>query len=430
MRPNAIVWLVRDTCRLADNPSLTKATLLARSHNALLIPLVCFEPRRWVDQQFGLARIGLHWIRFRLESLRDLEQSLIDAESNLWISAGEPSSILDSISQSLSVIYVVTDYPLATEEYFENKRLEESGYSVVHAETDDLFNESDLPFPIKSLPDTFTKFRTSIEKKVALKPNAPLVVPMLTPLHEQPWPRPSKWLEACQINQEKFAATGHSGGRDAGLIHWEQYLDSRALSHYKQTRNALEGVNQSSHLSPWLAHGCLSTREIWHDVLTYESAEGANESTYWLRFELLWREYFRWYSRRMGSALFCAADPKRKIQVPNGGELDWVNWTRGTTDCLIVNAGMRELAATGWISNRMRQLVSSYFIHTLKLNWRLGAAWFESMLIDYDVASNWGNWAYIAGVGADPRGGRAFDIEDQADRYDPDGSYQKRWLGK
>jgi deoxyribodipyrimidine photo-lyase len=91
---------------------------------------------------------------------------------------------------------------------------------------------------------------------------------------------------------------------------------------------------------------------------------------------------------------------------------------------------MRELAATGWISNRMRQLVSSYFIHTLKLNWRLGAAWFESMLIDYDVASNWGNWAYIAGVGADPRGGRAFDIEDQADRYDPDGSYQKRWLGK
>ena len=89
---------------------------------------------------------------------------------------------------------------------------------------------------------------------------------------------------------------------------------------------------------------------------------------------------------------------------------------------------MRELAWTGWLSNRARQLVAIYLIYDLNLDWRLGAAWFESQLVDFDVASNWGNWAYIAGVGPDPRGGRIFKVESQAERYDADQRYRTRWL--
>jgi len=89
---------------------------------------------------------------------------------------------------------------------------------------------------------------------------------------------------------------------------------------------------------------------------------------------------------------------------------------------------MRELAQTGWLSNRARQLAASYLIYDLNLDWRLGAAWFESQLVDFDVASNWGNWAYIAGVGPDPRGGRIFNVESQAERYDSDQHYRTRWL--
>ena len=88
---------------------------------------------------------------------------------------------------------------------------------------------------------------------------------------------------------------------------------------------------------------------------------------------------------------------------------------------------MRELAATGFMSNRLRQLAASYLIHDLGCDWRAGAAWFEAQLIDYDVYSNQGNWLYIAGRGTDPRGGRRFDPAKQAREHDPDGSFREMW---
>ncbi|WP_371924928.1 FAD-binding domain-containing protein [Endozoicomonas sp. SCSIO W0465] len=104
-------------------------------------------------------------------------------------------------------------------------------------------------------------------------------------------------------------------------------------------------------------------------------------------------------------------------------------WCAGNTPWPIVNACMKDLQATGYLSNRGRQLVASCFIHELGMDWRYGAAWFEQQLVDYDVGSNWGNWQYLAGVGADPRGCRHFDLDKQARQYDPDGSYVKRWEG-
>jgi deoxyribodipyrimidine photo-lyase len=88
---------------------------------------------------------------------------------------------------------------------------------------------------------------------------------------------------------------------------------------------------------------------------------------------------------------------------------------------------MNELAATGKMSNRMRQIVASYLIYDLRIDWRAGAAWFESQLLDYDVYSNQGNWLYIAGLGTDPRGGRRMNLEKQALEHDPKGLYRKQW---
>ena len=89
---------------------------------------------------------------------------------------------------------------------------------------------------------------------------------------------------------------------------------------------------------------------------------------------------------------------------------------------------MRELNTTGWMSNRGRQNVASYLIHDLSIDWRWGAAYLESQLIDYDPASNYGNWMYIAGVGNDPRPSRKFNTKGQAERYDTEGTYRKLWL--
>ena len=89
-------------------------------------------------------------------------------------------------------------------------------------------------------------------------------------------------------------------------------------------------------------------------------------------------------------------------------------WCAGETRWPLINACMKQLERTGYLSNRARQIAASVLINELELDWRAGAAWFERQLIDHDVATNWGNWQYIAGVGADPRGGRHFSIEKQA----------------
>ena len=112
--------------------------------------------------------------------------------------------------------------------------------------------------------------------------------------------------------------------------------------------------------------------------------------------------------------------------VPHDGAA-FARWCAGSTGEPLVDAGMRELALTGWLSNRMRQIVASYLIHELRCDWRAGAAWFESQLLDFDPYSNQGNWAYIAGRGTDPRGGRRFDIQRQARQHDPDGRYRAAW---
>jgi deoxyribodipyrimidine photo-lyase len=105
-------------------------------------------------------------------------------------------------------------------------------------------------------------------------------------------------------------------------------------------------------------------------------------------------------------------------------------WVHGETGNDFIDANMIELKQTGFMSNRGRQNVASYLCHDLKLDWRYGAAYFQQQLIDYDVSSNWGNWAYLAGVGNDPRGQRYFNIEKQANDYDSKQQFRKLWLTK
>jgi deoxyribodipyrimidine photo-lyase len=105
-------------------------------------------------------------------------------------------------------------------------------------------------------------------------------------------------------------------------------------------------------------------------------------------------------------------------------------WCKGNTPFPLVNASMNQLSRTGYISNRARQIVASCLVNELDLDWRYGAAYFEQQLLDYDVAVNWGNWQYLAGVGADPRGQRHFNLEKQAQLFDPAGDYVKQWQGQ
>ncbi len=428
MKAKAIVWLVRDTIRVTDNPALKYAATEAGRQQISLISLACLEPRRWVDQQYGLARIGSHWARFRVQSLVDLRRLLETHAGSLWVAPQQPVEALTRIGDHFSVQSIITDVPLSTEERFENAALKRKGYRVIEVATDELFRIEQLPFELSDLPATFSKFRKVVEKKPALVPDKPVVGLLLSGSPQQPWSDPLKWAEALAFESPLIEEVPTLGGETAAFEHWQHYLDAKALSHYKITRNAFSGPMQSSHLSAWLSHGCISPRQIWWDILEYERGEGANESTYWLRFELLWREFFRWYARINDWTLFRRSGPARQAVSGDHNQTRFKQWTNGLTGCEVVDASMRELNTTGWMSNRGRQLVASQLIYELNLDWRLGAAYFESRLVDYDVASNWGNWAYIAGVGPDPRGGRIFNLNEQAERHDPDRRYRSTWL--
>ena len=221
------------------------------------------------------------------------------------------------------------------------------------------------------------------------------------------------------------------------------------MTAYKDTRNGLLGTDFSTKLSAWLALGCITARQIHVELLSFEDGthdswkgvdgygKGENKGTAAVRFELLWRDYMRLCTRKFGARLFKVSGFRNDDSYPwktpgksdPGTQHTVERFLNGTTGTGLLDASQRELFHTGYTSNRARQNVASYLSKHLGINWIVGAEWYECMLVDYDVSSNWGNWQYVAGVGNDPRGeARVFNPIKQACDYDPEGSYVKAWV--
>lgn len=429
-----LIWF-RNDLRLHDHEPLTRAY---RS-GADIIPLYCLDPRQFGTTSFGFPKTGAFRGQFLLESLADLRTSLRSLGSDFVIRQGTPEAIIPELVQSLGINTVFFHQEIATEEVAVERSLAEAltplGIELQSFWGATLYHPDDLPFAVSDLPDVFTQFRKAVEKHSTVNPAFPPpeslpgwsnsafptidpgTIPTLDDLGIQP-PKP-----------DDRAVLAFSGGETAGKARLDDYFwKTDSLRRYKQTRNGMLGANYSSKLSPWLSLGCLSPRFIYAEVQRYEDQRVANESTYWLVFELLWRDYFRFVCAKHGDRLFY---PSGLRQLSIDWTQDWQQfeqWREGETGFPLVDANMRELALTGFMSNRGRQNVASFLTKNLGIDWRMGAEWFESQLIDYDVCSNYGNWNYTAGVGNDARGFRYFNIPKQAKDYDPQGDYVKHWL--
>jgi deoxyribodipyrimidine photo-lyase len=347
--------------RLDDNPMLASA---AAMHDRLL-PVYALDPT---------VPRGAHQEAFLLGSLADLQASLRARGSDLLLLREAPPA--DARDRYESPMRMIAD--------------------------------DDLPFDAADMPRTYTPFRQRIEK-AGTRATQPIPVPDRLP------PIPDGI--SCPTIEPPDLPLITPGGESAAHRHWRQYRDRRLPDTYKETRNNLLGFDDSSKLSAWLAWGCLSARRIAHDLVVYEGEHGANEGTYWLWFELLWRDFFslRADQARGGTVRLDPHDPR------------WQMLASARLGHPFIDAGMRELNTTGFLGNRMRQIVASWCIHELEWPWSVGEAYFARQLIDHDPASNVGNWRYIAGQGADPRGGRHFNVEKQREQYDPDGRYERFW---
>lgn len=432
-RKRAIVWFRQDL-RLHDNEALADALKAVDE----VVPVYVFDERAFMGKtSYGFPKTGKYRAQFIIESVQDLRQSLRRLGSDLIVRVGKPEDVLFDIAKDIKTSWVFCNRERMQEEVRVQdaleKRLWSLGQEIRYSRGKMLYYTSDLPFPVQHTPDVFTQFKKEVERYVPVR--EPLAAP--TKLFN-PW---TVKLEAGEIptiqdfghepiEKDSRAVLDFKGGESEGLKRLHYYLwETNLIKAYKETRNEMIGGDYSSKFSAWLGQGCLSPKQIYYEIKRYESERGANESTYWLFFELLWRDFFRFMAKKHGNKIFYKGGTKGEAD-PNLRD-DWRlfnQWASGKTGVPFIDANMRELNATGFMSNRGRQNVASFLVKDLQVNWQMGAEYFESLLIDYDVTSNWGNWNYVAGIGSDPRENRYFNILSQARHYDPNGDYVKLWL--
>jgi len=424
-----LLWFKNDL-RLDDHPALQAALQADR-----LLPLYILDSQWLESEQLGCRRLGSHRARFLLESLHALDSQLRNHGSRLLLLQGQPEHLLPHLVEQLDIREVLTLDEIAPEEIAQLQRVARALGSVPlrRLSGNSLLQESQLPMPLQQLPTVYSRFREWVEQRLPVF--QPTSIPHQLPAMPEAaleWLQPLPTLSQLGYGEAQpvqHSAFPFSGGEVAGQARLRDYLwQSGNVRQYKDTRNGMIGTEYSSKFSPWLANGSLSARQIHAALLAHERRRGASDGSRWIVFELLWREHFRLLHHRFGRKLYRGrglTDQPPPRHNPQG----FARWQAGRTGEPLVDAGLRELAATGYLSNRLRQVVASALIHDAPGDWRAGAAWFEHQLVDYDVHSNHGNWLYIAGRGTDPRGGRRFNPEKQAREHDPDGAFQRLWLG-
>ncbi|XP_020228573.1 cryptochrome DASH, chloroplastic/mitochondrial [Cajanus cajan] len=440
----AIVWF-RNDLRVLDNEALYKAWLYSET----VLPVYCVDPRLFATTyHFGFPKTGALRAQFLLECLADLRKNLMKKGLNLLVQHGKPEDILPSLAKAFRVHTVYAQKETCSEELNVERLVirglqqvvispeESSGVTVsnnipklqfVWGTT--MYHLDDLPFDATCLPDVYTQFRKIVEDKCTIRSCIKLPASLGPPPLVEDWGcLPSlEQLGLCSQNVSK--GMKFVGGETAALSRvYEYFWKKDLLKVYKETRNGMLGPDYSTKFSPWLASGSLSPRFIHEEVKRYENERLANSSTYWVLFELIWRDYFRFLSVKYGNSLFHLGGPRKAQHNWSQDKKLFEAWRDGCTGYPLIDANMKELSTTGFMSNRGRQIVCSFLVRDMGIDWRMGAEWFETCLLDYDPCSNYGNWTYGSGVGNDPREDRYFSIPKQAQTYDPEGEYVAYWL--
>ena len=425
-----LVWF-RNDLRIHDQELL----IIASEYKpANIIPVYCFDERQFTTTSFGFPKTGKFRTKFLLESVADLRQNLQKIGSDLIVRNGITENIIIDLALQYKVdLIVFSQEATAEEKEVAKKIIKELEKEKIKVETvwqSTLYHPDELPFSVKDIPDLFTNFRKKVEKQSYVYSCEQILTKLAPILDIKRGKIPTlKELGLTDYEFDSKSVLNFRGGETEALKRLNHYFwEKDCLQKYKETRNGMLGADYSSKFSPWLANGCLSPRFIYEQVQKYEEQRVKNNSTYWLIFELLWRDFFRFTAVKYGNRLFYLTGLKN-IDIP--WQENWSlfeAWCEGQTGYPLVDANMRELKSTGFMSNRGRQNVASFLTKNLGINWQMGAEWFESLLIDYDVCSNWGNWNYTAGIGNDARGFRYFNIPKQSKDYDRQGDYIRHWL--
>lgn len=390
MTKRGLVWFKNDL-RLHDNEALTRA----QEDCSALLFCYCIEKKDFEMLALGFKRIDVIRFKFMQQSVLDLKKNLEALGGHLIIGAVSALVTLPELiaEHGITDVYAEQEYASYEIGLVDDviKLLPEIKFHFFWGKT--LYHEDDIPFAIKKIPLTSKAYRIPVGTHAAPRitfsfPNA---LNAIKNIKNNKFP--SYKLYGFDENEYENSKPFVEGGETAALERLEYYtFKSELLTGYRWSRNKSDGLDYSSKFSPYLALGCISARAIYEKVKDYETKIKKNQSTWWLVFELVWRDYFTFKAMRFGHAIFQTKGYKNK-------DIDWDNdflkfgrWCKGKTGIPFIDAHMRQLNQTGYMSNRGRVNCASYLVHDLRIDWTWGASYFEAKLIDYDVSSNWMNW--------------------------------------
>jgi deoxyribodipyrimidine photo-lyase len=407
-----VIWWVRRDLRVSDNVTLHHALRDAAS----VLPVFVLDPRLLESKRLAPSRR-----QFLFDSLADLDARLKKRAGRLILRRGDAAHELVHFAQETraDAVYFHRDYtPYARcRDTRVIRALNGLGVRVESfadnylAEPEQVVKPDGTPYTI------FTRYRNRFEESVVLP--SPYSTRGL--LHTPPEVLSLPPAEIVRMQDDRFA---HGGETEALRLAREFMRRKEGLARYSEMRDAM-ALDATSHLSPHLHFGTISAREL---VRQARAADAGRDGKAWID-ELIWREF---YAQAMWHFPHAARGAFRReydnIVWRNDGS-QFAAWCDGRTGYPIVDAGMRQLNATGWMHNRARMIVASFLTKDLSVDWRWGGRYFMECLSDGDVASNNGGWQWSAGTGTDAQPFfRIFNPVLQGKRFDADGEYVRRWV--
>ena len=406
------MWFRRDL-RVADNPAL----LAAGADGAEVVPVFIVDPT--------FAHSGAPRLAYLHDALASLDASIRERGGHgLVILHGDPVDVIPALSADFEAqaVYVAREYTpygrrrdgavkaslIADERHLRGVG---SPYAVAPGSVS---KHDGTPYAV------FTPF-SKVWRRVGW--DAPADAPA----------DDLRWADLTGVETESFGDRPDAGfelpdvGEGDAHDRWHRFLGTD-LDGYPDRRD-LPAVAGTSRLSPALKWGTIHPRQMLADL----DASGAGPKGHTVfSSELAWREFYAdvlYHQPRAAWENLNSKMDAMAVDTDAAARRRFDRWTAGTTGFGIVDAGMRQLAATGWMHNRVRMIVASFLVKDLHLPWQWGARWFMQHLIDGDLASNNQGWQWAAGTGTDAAPYfRVFNPHLQQERYDPDGSYVARWV--
>lgn len=407
---NRSLFIFRRDLRLDDNSGLLEAL----DNSSEVIPIFVFDSNQIDSEKNGY--FSERAFQFMVRSLEELREALKSRNAMLYAFEGDMGNVLKKLleEKEIDAVYVNKDYTP-----FSRKRDKDLSdvcekYHTYFFRVDDyaLSPIEDIRTGAGKAYTVYTPFmKNAIDHQVE-KP--------VTNSYKHFYTENIKGTVSLSSYIKEDDTSFLRGGRKEGLAILENPF---YLTKYKENRN-IPSLHNTSRLSAHHKFGTISIRETFHTA-----KDAKNYDPHFIS-ELYWRDFYMYIAYHFPYVF-------GKSFLPWAENIEWINdkdqfeaWCEGRTGVPMVDAGMRELNATGWMHNRSRMIVASYLTKNLLIDWRWGEKYFAKQLIDYDPMQNNGGWQWAASVGADPRPLRIFNPYTQAVNYDPEALYIKKWVSE